>query len=42
LDGPFPAVGVELQADAISAVTAIARIQMALFMSCSSNGPAGD
>jgi hypothetical protein len=38
------AVGVsaEPQADARTAVTANARIQLALFMSCSGNGPSGD
>jgi hypothetical protein len=32
-DGVFPTGGAELQADAISAVTANARIQLAVFMS---------
>jgi hypothetical protein len=41
-DGVLPAVGVELQADATSAVTASARIQLAFFMSCSGNGSAAD
>ena len=41
-DGALPTVGVEPQADAISAVTASARIQSAVFMSYSGNGPAGD
>ena len=42
-EGVFPAVGVEPpHADAISAVTASARIQLARFMSCSGNGPGGN
>jgi hypothetical protein len=41
-EGVLPAVGVEPpHADAISAVTASARIQVALFMSYSSNGRVG-
>jgi hypothetical protein len=40
-EGAVATVGVEPQADAISAVTARARIQ-SVFMSCSGNGPAGD
>jgi hypothetical protein len=41
-DGAFPAVGVEPQADASRVVTASARIQLALVMSCRGNGPVGD
>jgi hypothetical protein len=35
-------VGAEPQADARTAVTTRARIQLALFMYCSGNGQAGD
>jgi len=41
-DGAFATVGLEPQADASTAVTARARIQSVLFMSCSGNGPAED
>jgi hypothetical protein len=41
-DGALETTGVEPQAAVIRAVAARARIQLALFMSCSGNGPAGD
>ena len=42
-EGVLMAMGVEPpHADAISAVTASARVQLALFMSCRGNGSVGD